>query len=149
MSDNWTESIMDYWSVLSSIAFGVIVYLFFSDTDSVFLVIVLSWNNSFCLCAIHMPSLSVHQPFTSLGRHRWRSSTWYTCTLATQSFLWRSVSVGGYLKVHPKGWWRGGSYDGSITVGYVLPFDTPTTRRHPCRCHDRTLPARLHHISIY
>ena len=50
------------------------VCLFFDSAESVFRVTFLSFNNSPCHCAIHVPSLSVPQPFMSLGRHRWRSS---------------------------------------------------------------------------
>ena len=69
---------MDYWSVLASIALGVIVYPFFV----MFHIVVLSWNNNPCLCIIHVPSLSVPQLFMSLGRHRWwsRRKSYSVCT---------------------------------------------------------------------
>ena len=54
-------------------SFCVLVSLVFTNAYYVFHVIVLSWNNSPCLwlCTKHMPSLSVPQPFMSLGRRRW------------------------------------------------------------------------------
>ena len=57
-----------------------------------------------------------------------RKST--TCTLASQSFLWRSVPVCGCLPVHPDGWLRGGCLDG-LPVGCVLPYDTLNTLPPP------------------
>ena len=74
-------------------------------------IIALSWNNSSCLCTLHVPSLAVLQPFMVLGSRRWRSSKesptvytgqfwnghdclfWYTRTLATQFFLGRLTGL--------------------------------------------------------
>ena len=134
---------MDYWSVLASIALGVIVYPFFV----MFHIVVLSWNNNPCLCIIHVPSLSVPQLFMSLGRHRW----WSSRESATLSVLGSSrmdrtsvcliymyvgnpvlplvfSSVSGCLPVHPEWGWRGGYHDG-LPVRCVLPFDAPL----PCQ----------------
>ena len=44
------------------------------NADSMFHTTVLSWNNSPCLCPIHMPSLSAPHPFMTLWRHRWWNS---------------------------------------------------------------------------
>ena len=110
-----------------------------------FLVIILSWSNSSCLCTIHMPPLSVSQPVIDnvyvvreMKQQREPNSVctgqfWNeqdclfvgnTCTLATQS------SVGGFLRVHPEGWWRWGCGDG-FPVGCVLPLNTPNSPPPP------------------
>ena len=67
---------------------------------------------------------------------------WYTCTMATQSFLCCSVLVGGCLPVQPE----------AVVTDYqgtVLPFDTPNTPPPPPAVFTASLfwPL-LHHSSI-
>ena len=152
---NQRYCLMDCWSVLACTAIGVIVQLFVCNAEFVFhfivifyRFIVLSWNNSHCLCTTHLPSLSVPQPYMSLGRHRWHEAAertvlclhWAvlewpgqsdccTCALATQSFLLAFSSSRRLPSSAPRKW-KGDLHDG-LPVCCVLPFDTPNTPSAP------------------
>ena len=134
-----------------------------------FYVIVFSWNNSPCLFTIHGPSLSVHQPFMSLGRQVtkkqrqpysvwtgqfWNGQdclfVWYTRTLATQSlsFSVQCQSTAAFQCTQTDSEEESVMTDG-LPVGCVLPFDTLDTPPPPHAVVVTSLFRPLpHHVSI-